>query len=370
MLVEYNPSPLPKTVDPTGMLGMELRRISDVSRTNSLLAVTSFWNFTPTWTNRTFVGSGLATKMLSNVVSIKEPTPNPAVLSQISLTSNSGRMTGSTNTAGLLFAVGQSVSFLGGPNSGNGYALNPIAQGHAGAGGYQLTVIEGNLNNIGLDALIMDAAESAYGLTMTGAGTALSTAGVRVYGLPSPTGFNYGFATSGNIVGAAFYDSSSPGASSSFVGQSGLMVGTITMGRKSLVHAYKAGGSVVQVLGRLENDTGGTGTAALGFSTTSSGTETRVARGGIGQTRASSGGGGPVTIFNRLNNDGLDFVTADGVLSCYPTYISALKPFGLAPMTTTAKNTLSASAGWEVFDTTLGKACVFNGTAWETFTST
>lgn len=41
-----------------------------------------------------------------------------------------------------------------------------------------------------------------------------------------------------------------------------------------------------------------------------------------------------------------------------------------APNYTTAqKNALTAQAGWLVFDTTLGKLCVYTGSAWQTITS-
>jgi hypothetical protein len=38
-------------------------------------------------------------------------------------------------------------------------------------------------------------------------------------------------------------------------------------------------------------------------------------------------------------------------------------------VTTSEKNALAPSAGWVVFDTTLGKLCVYDGSAWETVTS-
>lgn len=38
-------------------------------------------------------------------------------------------------------------------------------------------------------------------------------------------------------------------------------------------------------------------------------------------------------------------------------------------MTTTEKNALTPERGWVVFDTTLGKLSVYNGSAWETVTS-
>ncbi len=49
------------------------------------------------------------------------------------------------------------------------------------------------------------------------------------------------------------------------------------------------------------------------------------------------------------------------------TRLSSVK--NLVPVTTTQKTALSASAGWLVFDITLGKACVYSGTAWQTITS-
>lgn len=38
-------------------------------------------------------------------------------------------------------------------------------------------------------------------------------------------------------------------------------------------------------------------------------------------------------------------------------------------LTTTEKNALTAVAGCVVFDTTLGKLCVYSGSAWQTITS-
>ena len=38
-------------------------------------------------------------------------------------------------------------------------------------------------------------------------------------------------------------------------------------------------------------------------------------------------------------------------------------------MTTAEKNALTPERGWVVFDTTLGKLSVYNGSAWETVTS-
>jgi len=43
--------------------------------------------------------------------------------------------------------------------------------------------------------------------------------------------------------------------------------------------------------------------------------------------------------------------------------------FATKNVTTAEKNALTPSAGWVVFDTTLDKLCVFDGSAWQTVTS-
>jgi hypothetical protein len=43
---------------------------------------------------------------------------------------------------------------------------------------------------------------------------------------------------------------------------------------------------------------------------------------------------------------------------------------GVPVVTTTQKNALTVSAGYVVFDSTLGKLCVYTGSAWQTITST
>jgi hypothetical protein len=256
-----------------------------------------------------FVGSGLAANMTANSSAVRDSSATPFVGMQRTVTSNYGLA-----NAGLNFTVGESVSVLGGPNSGNLYGLNPIAQGYAGAGGYQLTVAEFNLNNIGADAFVLGASTAAYGVSVTAAGTAKSTAGFRAYGLPTPAGFNYGFGTHGNIVNAAFYDASTS-ASSSFVGQSGAIIGSITQSRQALIHGYSAGGNAFQILGWLEQDNGGTGTSAQGFAVSYGSTEARSAKAGIGLTRTGSNGRGDLSVFNRNTNDTASFTAADVVMT-------------------------------------------------------
>jgi hypothetical protein len=38
-------------------------------------------------------------------------------------------------------------------------------------------------------------------------------------------------------------------------------------------------------------------------------------------------------------------------------------------VTTSAKNALTVTAGYIVFDSTLGKLCIYTGSAWQTITS-
>ena len=58
------------------------------------------------------------------------------------------------------------------------------------------------------------------------------------------------------------------------------------------------------------------------------------------------------------------------ILRDLATQVNLLIDGNCTNVTTAEKNVLQAKAGMVVFDTTLGKRCVYNGTAWETITST
>lgn len=49
--------------------------------------------------------------------------------------------------------------------------------------------------------------------------------------------------------------------------------------------------------------------------------------------------------------------------------LSGTNGAGVPVVTTTQKLALSAAAGYIVFDSTLGKLCVYTGVAWQTVTS-
>ena len=51
------------------------------------------------------------------------------------------------------------------------------------------------------------------------------------------------------------------------------------------------------------------------------------------------------------------------------TVVSGTNGVQFPVVTTVAKLLLTVSAGYVVFDSTLGKLCVYNGSAWQTITS-
>lgn len=66
----------------------------------------------------------------------------------------------------------------------------------------------------------------------------------------------------------------------------------------------------------------------------------------------------------------VEIVQAGATARCTTQQIANLAQLTVAQnVTTTQKNALSATAGRIVFDTTLGKLCVYTGSAWQTITS-
>ena len=66
----------------------------------------------------------------------------------------------------------------------------------------------------------------------------------------------------------------------------------------------------------------------------------------------------------------VEIVQAGATARCTTQQIANLAQLTLAQnVTTTQKLALSATSGRIVFDTTLGKLCVYSGTAWQTITS-
>ena len=89
-----------------------------------------------------------------------------------------------------------------------------------------------------------------------------------------------------------------------------LIIGSYTKAPQSPIHAYASSNSL-QIVERIENDNGGGGVAALGFSVTTSAGETRSAKAGFGLTRNNSNGRGLLDVFLRTTNDTADFDASD-----------------------------------------------------------
>ena len=66
----------------------------------------------------------------------------------------------------------------------------------------------------------------------------------------------------------------------------------------------------------------------------------------------------------------VEIVQAGATARCTTQQIANLAQLTVAQnVTTTQKNALSAVSGQLAFDTTLGKLCVYTGSAWQTITS-
>jgi hypothetical protein len=75
----------------------------------------------------------------------------------------------------------------------------------------------------------------------------------------------------------------------------------------------------------------------------------------------------PVSGPQKAINDAQDIALALKAPIASPAFTGTVK---LPSVTTTQKNALTGlTGGCLVFDTTLAKSCVYNGTAWETITS-
>jgi len=138
------------------------------------------------------------------------------------------------------------------------------------------------------------------------------------FGAISATGslWHQGFLVQGtNAVDTAAFEDMSTGAPTSFLGANGMLVGSTTMARRALNHTYIAGANNLEILDLVENDNSGSGVAALGFSVTGSGTETRSTKGGVGYQRTSANGGGNLLFYNRSAGDTSDFTASDVVMT-------------------------------------------------------
>ncbi|TIV71949.1 MAG: hypothetical protein E5V89_07715 [Mesorhizobium sp.] len=89
-----------------------------------------------------------------------------------------------------------------------------------------------------------------------------------------------------------------------------LIIGSYAKAPQSKLHAYDAA-NAQRILARLENDNGASGTAAIAFQVTSSSSEARSAKAGLGLTRNNTNGRGQLGVFVRATDDGADFDAGD-----------------------------------------------------------
>lgn len=289
-------------------LGASLQFSGSALQVNPLLTLSNLTVNGATGTSATFIGSGTTSNIWLNEVAVASSATLPEIGGQFTISSNVG--IANTNTA---YKIGLTASALGGASSASVYGANIITQGHAGAGGVLVTGTESDVNNIGADAASLGGTTAAYSYVGVSAGSALSTAAYWAFGTGAPAGWHFGFASSGNISDAAFIDASS--ASTSFEGTNGMLVGTTSFARQSMMQAYTSGNTFT-ILSRLENNNGGSPSALMGFQVSATGPgETRAAKGGIGFTRTGAQGVGTLALYNRITGDTSDFTSTDAVLT-------------------------------------------------------
>lgn len=94
----------------------------------------------------------------------------------------------------------------------------------------------------------------------------------------------------------------------------GVGSGIEALGAQSPLHSYATSGAF-QMLGRYENNNGGSGSAAIGLQVTSTAaSEVRSAKAGMFLTRGAGNGRGVFGLANRVVNDTSDFSASDYVI--------------------------------------------------------
>lgn len=159
-------------------------------------------NVGATYFDATFTGSGLPAKLCHNTSATASHPSNAELGGQFTLYATGGLANKPT-----AYKIALTSSVVATPNAADIYALNTIAHGFAGTGGHLITGIESDVNNMGVDALTLGAANAAYGVVAVCSGQKKSTA---AFWATSVTQWQYGFAasnTAGSSVGlATFYD--------------------------------------------------------------------------------------------------------------------------------------------------------------------
>lgn len=143
---------------------------------------------------------------------------------------------------------------------------------------------------------------SSYGIRITQDAAAPAVTGPALYLVPSTDGVN----------ALVTLKNAAQSATTLTITQSGFLGLNVAPAKR--LHVYAAANDV-EILAGFENDQAGTGTAALAFSVSNSGSEAKSFKAGIGFTRSGSNGRGSIDFFNRSADDGNDFAAPDIVAS-------------------------------------------------------
>jgi len=220
--------------------------------------------------------------------------------------------------------------------------------------------------------VVTDAAQSAYANRITDAAQQIweisGTERMRVnssgnvgVGTSSPAGILETSSSSDGSIFASTYVGSGVGAS---------FIGRKARGSQSSPSGILSGDTLSQILARGYTSAGAFSgnvgavaiTAAENFTSTANGTNITFATTATGATGR--------TERMRIDSSGNVGVGATANASAILDVQSTTKGFRLPNMTTVEKNAIAApAAGLMVFDTTLAKACVYSGAAWQTITS-
>jgi hypothetical protein len=220
-----------------------------------------------------------------------------------------------------------------------------------------------------------------------------SNSGSGIGGIEFSSDATYAKAAIGLVRGAAngvgtlaFYNASSTGAANwattderMRIDSSG-NVGIGTTSPQQRLDVSVAGGSAFAGI-RSQNSNSGSGIGGIEFSS-----DTTYSKAAIGILRQNANGQGSLIFYNASSAGAANWTTADERMridgngnvgigatanaSAILDVQSTTKGFRLPNMTTVEKNAISSpAAGLMVFDTTLSKACVYSGAAWQTITS-
>jgi len=278
-----------------------------------------------------------------------------------------GNSTGNTLTKANLTA-GTGVSITNSPGS--------ITISATGSGGTVTSVSgTGSVNGITLTGTVTSSGDLTLGGTLSGVSLTSQVTGtlpVANGGTGTATAF-----TAGSVVFAGASGVYAQDNANLFWDDTNNRLGIGTATPVDLLQIHRSSGTGITSGISLSTAAGGVGDGSY-IKWTSAVTAEKVARidgvlegTDVGSLRFSTGNGADGFVERmRLDENGNLGIGTTANASAILDAQSTTKGFRLPNMTTTQKNAISSpAAGLMVFDTTLAKACVYSGTAWQTITS-